>query len=197
MQKSNPGQALPLCNRSRRTPSPQGMVHSGKNVMPKPSRASRVWTVVPRRVAALCGNAHKRQRNPGCHRTRRQPDDAAQPAGLQVSGSAATRGKFIFVKNDAQAFVGKTDRIGRLAIRSARKNKLDHAFAANCPDRIADTIFCPGSFTHFTHGVFDELAGGCLEGFDFPLRQNNCRSSSFLSHRPANFSVRKQTYAPR
>lgn len=74
-------------------------------------------------------------------------------------------GKFILVKNDAQAFVGKIHRIGDLAIPGAWEDKLDDTFSTNCFDCIARAILCPACLTFGAlHGFCDD----CQQGFDFP-----------------------------
>jgi len=50
--------------------------------------------------------------------------------------------EFMFVKYDAHAFIGKNDRIGRLAIPAAPENKFDDAFATSGSDRVENPIPC-------------------------------------------------------
>jgi len=47
------------------------------------------------------------------------------------------------VKNDAQAFIGKVDRITGLAIPAAGKNKLDDPLAAGGTDGFKNTVLRP------------------------------------------------------
>lgn len=65
--------------------------------------------------------------------------------------------KFILVKNDTQAFVGKIHRISDLAIPRTREDKLDDAFPANCFDNVARAIL---SRNCWTFGAIHGFCGG-------------------------------------
>lgn len=70
-----------------------------------------------------------------------------ETARSHVPGPAEPGGKFILVKNDAHAFIGKPYRIGRLAVRPARKDKFDDTLPADRPDGVANTICRQACFT--------------------------------------------------
>jgi len=114
----------------------------------------------------LCGNTHKEPLKPGLRSTELEADDAGQkePIKSSLAGPSGARDKFILVKNDAQAFVGKIYRIGRLAVPATREDKFDDTFPSNRPHGIADTILCS---VCFKLGVLDGFHGVWKKGLDF------------------------------